>query len=161
MGRNLEVGDEVVDKEADEPKEAVVVLTPDAAISDWEVDEGETVADHNPGYDETTPVVVVAFVEDLDDWWDGWREYEPYELFDEMCERGHKFYAFPSERLRETSDLDAVEDALREAGFPTERRDDRVVVEKFGEYVVREDGTVEGEGSVARNVERVVESVLS
>jgi hypothetical protein len=161
MGRNLEVGDEVVDKEAEDPKKAVVVLTPDATIASWEVNEGETVADHNPGYDETAPVVVVAFVEDLDDWWDDWREYEPYELFDEMCERGHKFYAFPSERLRKTSDLDAVEYALREAGFPTERLDDRVVVEKFGEYVVREDGTVEGEGSVARNVERVVESVLS
>lgn len=161
MGRNLEVGDEVVDEEADDPKDAVVVLTPDATVSDWEVNEGETVSDHNPEYDDDTPVVIVAFVEDLDEWWEDWREYEPHELFDEMCERGHKFYAFPKERLREPSDLDSVEDALNEAGFPAERRNDHVVVEKFGEYVVREDGTVEGDGSVARNVKKVVDSVLS
>jgi hypothetical protein len=161
MGRIPDVGDEVVDKEADDPKEAVVVLTPDTTISDWEVNEGEMVSDHNPGYDEDTPVVIVAFTEDLDNWWEDWREYDSHKLFDEMCERGHKFYAFPSERLRRSNALDAVEDALNEAGFPAERRDDRVVVEKFGEYVVREDGTVKGEGSVARNVEKVVKSVLS
>lgn len=157
----FDVGDEVVDREADDPKNAVVVLTPDATISDWEVNEGETVFDHNPDYDEDTSVVIVAFVEDLDEWWEDWRKHEPYELFDEMCERGHKFYAFPSERLRKPDTLDAVEDALNEAGFPAERRNDHVVVEKFGEYVVREDGTVKGEGTVARNVKKVVDSVLS
>jgi len=161
MEKKLDVGDEVVDKEADEKKNAVVVLTPDVTVSEWEVNEDETVADHNPGYAEDTPVVIVAFVEDLDSWWEDWRDYETYELFDEMCERGHKFYAFPRDRLRKPHSLDAVEEALNEAGFPAERHEDYVVVEKFGEYVVREDGTVEGEGSVARNVKKVVDRVLS
>ena len=161
MEKKLDVGDEVVDKEADEKKNAVVVLTPDVTVSEWEVNEGETVARHNPGYAEDTPVVIVAFVEDLDSWWEDWRDYETYELFDEMCERGHKFYAFPQDRLRKPHALDAVEDALNEAGFPAERHEDHVVVEKFGEYIVHEDGTVEGEGSVARNVKKVVDRVLS
>lgn len=155
-----DVGDEVVDKESDEKKKAVVVLTPDVTASDWEVYEDETVADHNPEYDEDAPVVIVAFVEDLDSWWSGWRNYEPSELFDEMCERGHKFYAFPLERLKKPHPMDDVADALEEAGFPAERHEDRVVVEKFGEYVVHEDGTVEGEGSVARNVKKVVDEVI-
>ena len=159
MSGDIDVGDRVVDKESEDEKTAVVVLKPDATVSDWEVNNGETVADHNPGYDEGSPVVVVAFVEDLDEWWEGWREHEPYELFDGMCERGHKFYAFPRGRLRRLGGLEEIEEALRDAGFPTERRDDLVVVEKFGEHVIHPDGTVEGEGSVARNIKKVVDSV--
>lgn len=159
MSGDIDVGDRVVDTESEDEKTAVVVLKPDTTVSDWEVNDGETVADHNPGYDEGSPVVVVAFVEDLDEWWDDWCEYESHELFDEMCERGHKFYAFPRGRLRRLGDLKEIEDALRDAGFPAERRDDLVVVEKFGEHVVHSDGTVEGEGSVARNIKKVVDSV--
>jgi len=159
--RKHAVGDEVVDTESNEKNEAVVVLTPDATIDDWEVTDGETVADHNPDYDGDSRVVIVAFVEDLDEWWEDWREYEPHKLFDEMCERGHKFYAFPEERLRSSHTLDDVADALEEAGYPVERHEDSIVVEKFGEHVVRPDGTVEGEGTVARNVKKVVEKTLS
>ncbi len=157
MSGDIDVGDRVVDSESDDKKTAVVVLKPDATISDWEVDDGETVADHNPGYEEDSSVVIVAFVEDLDEWWEGWREHEPDELFDEMCERGHKFYAFPRGRLRETHGLRPIENALKDAGFPAERREDCVVVEKFGEHIVHPDGTVEGEGSVARNIKKVVD----
>lgn len=160
MSGDIDVGDKVVDSESDEQNTAVVVLKPDATISDWEVNDDETVADHNPGYEENSSVVLVAFVEDLDEWWEGWREHEPQDLFDEMCERGHKFYAFPRGRLRRLHDLDAVENALKDAGFPAEKRNDRVVIEKFGEYVVRKDGTVEGDGSVARNVKKIVDSVF-
>lgn len=159
MSGDINVGDRVADTESDEEKKAVVVLKPDATISEWEVNDDETVADHNPEYDEDSSAVIVAFVEDLDEWWEGWRDEESHELFDKMCERGHKFYAFPRGRLRKLRDLDSIESALEDAGYPTERRGDCVVVEKFGEYVVHPDGTVEGEGSIARNVKKVVDSV--
>ena len=55
------------------------------------------------------------------------------------------------------ADADNAVKKLKDAGFPAERRDDCVVVEKFGEHIVHRDGTVEGEGSVARNIKKVVD----
>lgn len=156
MSERFAVGDRVVDTEDEEPNTAIVVLTPGAEAGDWEVDEENTVADYNPSYDTGELVVVVAFKEDLDEWWENWRDHDADELFDEICDRGHKFYAFPETRLSETLDPDEVQKALSEAGFPTDRRGDTVVVEKFGEHIVRPDGTVEGEGAVKRNIEKVV-----
>lgn len=161
MTDEISVGDRVVDSDDDEPALAVVLLTPDVEATDWDVEDGETVADHNPSYPDDSGVVIVSFVQDLDDWWDGWREREDHELFDEVCDRGHKFYAFPEPRLSKVPSPDETASALEEAGFPAERHGDEVVVEKFGEYVVRPDGAVEGDGSVADNIERVVSNLFS
>jgi hypothetical protein len=159
MSERFAVGDRVVDTEDEEPNTAIVVLTPNAEATDWEVEDGDTVADYNPSYDADEYVVIVVFEEDLEDWWEDWHQHKADELFDEICERGHKFYAFPEGRLSEALDPDQIEEALAEAGFPTDRRDDTVVVEKFGEHLVRPDGTVEGEGAVERNVEKVVDDL--
>jgi len=157
----ISVGDTVIDTDDDEPALAFVILTPDVEASDWDVEDDETVADHNPSYPDDADVVIVSFVQDLDEWWDGWREHDAGELFDEVCERGHKFYAFPAPRLRVVPSPDETVEALEDAGFPAERQGEEVVVEKFGEYVVRPDGAVEGEGSVAENVKKVVSSLFS
>lgn len=160
MTDEISVGDRVVDTEDDEPALGVVILTPDAEATDWDVD-GDTVADHNPSYPDDADVAIVSFVGDLDEWWADWREHDADELFDEVCDRGHKFYAFPAPRLRKVPSPDQTVEALEDAGFPAERRGDDVIVEKFGEYTVRPDGTVEGEGSVVENVEKVVSNLFS
>ena len=162
----MNVGDYVIDREAEDSNAAVVVLTPDMSIKEWDVTDDKTVADHNPEYDPGEDVVIVAFVEDLDDWWSDWREIEEDELFDKMVDEGHKFYAFPESRLERVdenylvSNLDLISEELEEAGYTDYSvEDDYVQVEKFGEYRIYEDGSIEGEGSLKTQLEKVVENV--
>ncbi|MFB6284818.1 MAG: hypothetical protein ABEK59_12975 [Halobacteria archaeon] len=162
----MNVGDYVIDREVEDSNAAVVILTPDMSIDEWDVTDDETVADHNPDYGEGDDVVIVAFVEDLDEWWSDWREFEETELFDKMVEEGHKFYAFPRSRLKEVdesymiSNLDLIAEQLEEAGYTDyDMEDDHVMVEKFGEYRIYEDGTLEGEGSLRTQLEKVVQKV--
>lgn len=167
----MNVGDYVVDREAedDDPPRAIVVLTPDMTIEDWEVDDETTVADMNPEYDTDAPIAIVAYEEDLDDWWEGWRYVERDELFDEITDRGHKFYAFPQPRLEvveegdgpeEKDALQLIREALEDAGYEDVERvdDDTLVLEKFGEYTIRPDGTVEGSGTIRDQLVRLVDS---
>lgn len=156
----LSVGDSVYDTESDSSV-AVVLLLPSMSADEWEVEDSTTVADMNPEYPSDSDVVLVAFEEDLDEWWPEWRDYGPEDLFDEICERSHKFYAFPAPRLEKADEgIACVEHALRDAGYPVERKDETVVVEKFGEYVVHPDGTVEGEGALGDRLRTVVERAL-
>lgn len=161
----MNVGDLVIDREEepDEASRAVVVLTPDMTITDWDVDDETTVADMNPEYDEDASVAIVAYVDDLDEWWDGWRDVETDELFDEIADRGHKFYAFPEPRLEtvdedlEKDDLQLIRESLQEAGYEDiERTDDTLVLEKFGEYRIHADGTIDGSGTIREQLERIV-----
>jgi len=160
LADEISVGDCVYDTDSDSPV-AVVILLPDTTITGWEVQEGTTVADMNPDYPGDSEVVLVTFEDDLDEWWPEWRDCDPSNLFEEICDRGHKFYAFPAPRLEKADEgIACVEHALRDAGYPVERRDEAVVVEKFGEYVVHPDGTVEGEGALSDRLRTVVERAL-
>lgn len=163
----MNVGDYVIDREEEEPDDtsrAVVVLRPDMTIADWDVDDETTVADMNPEYDEDAAVAIVAYVEDLDEWWDGWRDVPVDGLFDEIADRGHKFYAFPVPRLEVVDEeygkdpLQLIRESLTEAGYEDlERTDDDVLVlEKFGEYRIHADGEIEGTGTIRDNLEKIV-----
>ncbi len=162
----MEVGDRVVDQESDDQSLAVVINKPNMTTSNWEVRDGDTVADLNPRYSSHDAVVLVAFEEDLDEWWPEWQEVEEDDLFEEMKERSHKFYAFPKSRLRVVdedftmSNVERIERALEEAGYEDyETREDGIVVEKFGEYVISEDGEIDGEGALRKPLERVVRDI--
>lgn len=156
----LSVGDCVYDTDSDSPV-AVVIFTPDMSAESWEVKEETTVADMNPGYPSDSDVVIVAFEDDLDEWWSEWREFPDDELFEEVCERGHKFYAFPKPRLEKADGgIACIEHTLRDAGYPVERKEDKVVVEKFGEYVIHPDGSIEGDGALTDRLKTVVERAI-
>lgn len=94
-------GDIVIDKEADDT-DHVVILTPDATLTDWYVDKQKdlTVAHQNPDYENDQKVVVTAIIDMLEEQFPEWKETESTELFDEITDRGIKFYAFPKKRLK-------------------------------------------------------------
>ncbi|MDY6776005.1 MAG: hypothetical protein SV253_08025 [Halobacteria archaeon] len=184
--RVLKPGELVVDSEGTDD-EAVVLHTPEMTVDEWEVTDSETVADHNPEYSEDENVVIAAFVEGdgvtgMEEW-DGWRDTNPYSLFDGAVEKGVKFYAFPESRLEavgenalsldaeETDDktdetktrLEKIHSGLVEQGWDSAEIDDErqvVVVEKFGEYVIHPDGRVDGDGTLREKLELAVEGVV-
>jgi len=91
----------VVDKEEENPEEAVVVRNTDVRINQWNVDNGEkTVHDDNPEYDEDELTTLVVFTDYLDEEWPEWRETDPEDLYEEVMDRDHiKWYSFPRSRL--------------------------------------------------------------
>ena len=91
----------VVDKEEENPEEAVVVRNTDVRITQWNVDNGEkTVHDDNPEYDEDELTTLVVFTDYLDEEWPEWRETDPEDLYEEVMDRDHiKWYSFPRTRL--------------------------------------------------------------
>ncbi|XGI84455.1 hypothetical protein ACEU6E_04195 [Halorutilales archaeon Cl-col2-1] len=183
----LKPGDIVIDSEGGDD-EAVVLHTPGMTVDEWEVTDSETVADHNPDYSENEDVVITAFIEGDGvtgmEAWEGWREADAYSLFDGAIEKGVKFYAFPESRLEavgenaledgdtteadgnvdETgSTLEEIHSGLVEQGWNTAEIDDErqvVVVEKFGEYVIHPDGTVDGDGTLREKLELAVDGIL-
>lgn len=92
-------GTTVIDTEAATPNHAIVLLEPGVPINDWVIDPGVTVADQNPAYEATDSVVIVAFEETLSRKWPEWKTAPAADLFDEVCARSIKFYAFPRARL--------------------------------------------------------------
>lgn len=156
----------------DQRNQAVVILTPDASIKDWEVFDDTTVADQNPEYSGDESVVVVSFLETpagmapgIDEEWPDWRDADPAELFDGVCSRSIPFYAFPESRLQpadeDTDPLDRLEDALRRAGYTDlERRNGEIVIEKFGTHRIQEDGSIQGDGSLKDKIEKVIQKEL-
>lgn len=92
-------GTTVLDSEAATPDEAIVLLEPGIPIDDWMVDPGQSVADHNPAYEPTDSVVIVAFERVLSRKWPEWQSVSAVELFGGVTARSIKFYAFPSARL--------------------------------------------------------------
>lgn len=58
----IRVGDHVVDRDADDPKRALVVNRPGLAAAEYETGNG-TVAQLNPEYDPSDAVVEVVFID--------------------------------------------------------------------------------------------------
>lgn len=81
---NVDVGDYVIDTDDDDPDLAVVIECSETSIDEITVASGDTqrtVADDNPEYDTTEPVVRVAFVESgLNQDWPAWTEADPVDL---------------------------------------------------------------------------------
>jgi hypothetical protein len=154
----FDLGARVLDREDDDPDEAVVVNRPPVAAEEWVAyragGEEVTVADDNPGYDPTAEVVVVAFAAELEDAHPAYDADEPLALAEAEC----MVYAFPPGRLEHVDDTDpealltegmsALRDRLEEVGEVTVERDGRdavLLLEKLGrEHRITADGEVTG-----------------
>lgn len=101
------VGDVVIDKEENEDPEAnpmVVVAVTGQSASDyawtWDAQMNPTtVADSNPEYSETAPVVEVAYFETLDGRFDDWRSQGPTFIAEQADRDRVKTYSYPEPRL--------------------------------------------------------------
>lgn len=94
----MNIKDRVQDSDHDEPDDAVVILTPEKPIADWEAMDDVTVADQNPDYAKDELVIVVAFQHQLEEELD-WQDMPADQLFQAVCDAGIKFYGFPETRL--------------------------------------------------------------
>jgi hypothetical protein len=166
----LAVGDSVIDREDDDPNEAIVVWRPeDRTITDWqhETDDGTvTTADDNPAYSEDEPLVVVVYRSGLDDAWSDWQQTDASDLYEGTGDREINQYGFPEGRLQaiepgelEAQWLDGLAERLADAGWDVTRNPTELAVEQFGDtYRVTKDGSVEGEGEYRSPLETLIEN---
>jgi hypothetical protein len=100
--RNFNIGDIILDRDADEESAAYVTTLPDGTAEEWVAyeDEGEeiTVAEDNPDYPADAPVVVVVHGKDVDYDLPDWNRYTPLSV-SELEEVDTLYYAFPAPRL--------------------------------------------------------------
>lgn len=103
------VGDVVLDTHQESPNPAVVVNLPPKHANEWTAYADTTVAEDNPEYPDDSPIVVVAFYEDLADRAEEllWPE-SPVPLT-ELSEYDVKDYAFPVDRLKPADDTSLAE----------------------------------------------------
>ena len=100
----FDVGASVADRDATDPNTAVVVALPDAPAYERTIeslDGNPSVADLNPDYPASGPVVTVAYAGDLDDALDVWRSADPETLAGICDDEGVRTYDFPAGRVRE------------------------------------------------------------
>ncbi|WP_092664420.1 hypothetical protein [Halorientalis persicus] len=109
-----EPGVKVVDREAD-PQErdvAVVINSPPSTCEDWnayydqEKDDWVTVAEDNPEYEADVPVVVVAYLPDIEE---GDADIRPVESPVELGPLDVTYYSFPPGRVKIVDIPDHVE----------------------------------------------------
>lgn len=170
----LSHGDRVVDRDDEDPDVAVVVNLPGETAAEWDVPERDmTVAEDNPDYDAHAPVAVVVFEDTLEEYRPGYDRDREIPLA--YLDAPH--YTFPAPRLEVVEaggepDLVEVPDTLatveerlegRANVEPTVDGDEVVLgVEKLGEeYVIRADGSVEGDGAIRDRLESAVEEVVA
>ena len=104
---DLPVGVHVIDRDADDPNTAVVVDRPDEPAYERTIeslDGDPSVADLNPDYPASGPVVTVAYAGNLDDALDVWRSADPEALAGICDDEGVRTYDFPTGRVREVGD---------------------------------------------------------
>ena len=103
------VGDVALDSHQESPNPAVVVNLPPKHANEWTAYTNTTVAEDNPGYPDESPIVVVAFYEDLAEHAEEllWPE-SPIPL-NELHEYDVKDYAFPVNRLRPAENTSLAE----------------------------------------------------
>lgn len=162
----MDPGDRVFDTEDDDPNPAVVVAVPEEkTLADWTYEvEGEerTTAEANPTYPADEQLVVVAFEADLNEDWQGWEDVAAQDLFDGVQEHGVNQYGFPESRLNYRTPPTALEAVLARVAPEVDAVEWNVehqilVVEKLGEtYAVAPDGTVQGDGVFADQLEDLV-----
>ena len=103
------VGDVVLDTHQDSPNPAVVLNLPPKQANEWVAYAETTVAEDNPDYPDDSPIVVVAFYDDLAEHAEEllWPE-SPVPLT-ELSDYGVKDYAFPVDRLKPADDTSLAE----------------------------------------------------
>lgn len=168
-------GSYVVDSEAFRPDVAVVVNRPGVKAKHWDTNRGEsTVAADNRGYSPDSPVIVVVFVSDLEQWDPNWEERADGDLsLQTLASDGVPFYAFPAERLEEAPpdmlqnaidpvpELTKLIQLLEDSGISYELEDEQTIVcRKFGEtYRLQPGKLVSGTGVMAGRLESMAEDV--
>ncbi|WP_273837927.1 hypothetical protein [Halococcus sp. PRR34] len=103
------VGDVALDTHQESPSPAVVVNLPPKHANEWTAYTDTTVAEDNPEYPDESPIVVVAFYDDLAERAEEllWPE-SPIPL-SELHEYDVKDYAFPVDRLQPAEDTSLAE----------------------------------------------------
>ena len=103
------VGDVVLDPHQESPSPAVVLNLPPKQANEWTAYADTTVAEDNPEYPDESPIVVVAFYDDLAEHAEEllWPE-SPVPLT-QLSDYGVKDYAFPVDRLQPVDDTSLAE----------------------------------------------------
>ena len=111
------VGDVVLDTHQESPSPTVVLNLPPKQANEWTAYADATVAEDNPEYPDESPIVVVAFYDDLAEHAEEllWPE-SPVPLT-QLSDYGVKDYAFPVDRLQPADDTSLAE---RHAGTDQE-----------------------------------------
>jgi len=131
------VGDVVLDTHQESPNPAVVVNLPPKQADEWTAYTDTTVAEDNPEYPDESPIVVVAFYDNLAEHAEEllWPE-SPVPLT-ELHEHDVTDYAFPVERLQPAEDTSL---AARHGG------EDQETTEANGETDTTSDADAREEG---------------
>jgi hypothetical protein len=118
------VGDVVLDTHQESPNPAVVLNLPPKHANEWIAYADTTVAEDNPEYPDDSPIVVVAFYENLAEHAEEllWPE-SPVPLT-ELSDYGVKDYAFPLDRLQPADDTLLAERHAGEGQETTEANDE-------------------------------------
>lgn len=97
-------GDIVHDTEAEEPIALVVVNVPGLVAMEWELGDGETLADRNPKCPDDDDVIVVVRLGLLEDHIPDWDIREAAIPLEELVQDDVPFAPFPSLRLVRVKD---------------------------------------------------------
>lgn len=97
-------GDIVHDTETEEPIALVVVNVPGLLAMEWELGDGETLADLNPKCPDDDDVIVVVPLSVLEDYMPDWDTREAAIPLDQLVEDDVPFAPFPSLRLVRVKD---------------------------------------------------------
>jgi hypothetical protein len=147
------VGDVVLDTHQDSPNPAVVLNLPPKHASEWVAYADTTVAEDNPDYPDDSPLVVVAFYDDLAEHAEEllWPE-SPVPL-SELSDYGVKDYAFPVDRLKPADDTSLAERHAGADQATTETDTEADTTSDADEYDDSEPATTheDNEGSSANN----------
>ena len=100
---DLDLADEVVDGDADDPNTAVVIDLPEEPAYKYDIPGVGSVADVNPDYAASGPVATVAFEAELAAALDLWQLVDPEALAGLCDDEDVRTYTYPCERLREVS----------------------------------------------------------
>lgn len=141
------VGDVVLDSHQESPDPAVVVNIPPRQANEWTVYTDTTVADDNPDYPDDSPIVVVAFYDDLSEQAEEllWPKL-PVPL-KELHEYDVKDYAFPLDRIT------LVDDSSLPARHSEEKQETPTEANGETETTSDADGQDEDEAEVESDVE--------
>ncbi len=152
---------------AEEPDPLVVISKLDETIEEHVVfeDSGETVADHNPDYPSQEPVILAAFVEDMDDKWPEWRDVDPDKLYEKAEKKPIRLYSFPEKRLERATEvgkqerLKRIATKLYDNGYAAYLKEDKVTVNR--DFEIDHIGNIQGEGENKQEIKKLVKEAIA
>ena len=146
------VGDVVLDSHQESPNPAVVVNLPPKHANEWTAYTDTTVAEDNPDYPDDSPIVIVAFYDNLSEHAEEllWPE-SPIPLT-ELHDHDVKDYAFPLDRLEPAEDTSL---AARHGGKDRETTKANDETETTGD----DDGRDEGASDTTREDNEVPNTI--